>query len=182
MTGIQNVKFRIPEEWDPAWFEQVFIRQVLQFADARNIVGTGLTITGDLDEPAAIVVDDVGLDGLDDIETSTFLGRVSAGTGEVESLSTAQTTSLIDLATDTQKGVVLKASAVTNANASAVDIAGADAAAQTGSYVQADVQSIATLVNELKADVNTLVTDLNAIKDQLNAKMAADRTAGQMLS
>ena len=50
---------------------------------------------------------------------------------------------------------------IASATASTVSITSATAATQTGAYVQADVQSIATLANELKSDVNTLVTDLN---------------------
>lgn len=42
-------------------------------------------------------------------------------------------------------------------------ITSADAATQTGSYVQADVQTIATLANELKTDVNTMSVLLNDI-------------------
>lgn len=172
MSGIQDVVFRIPDTWDPAWFEQVFIRQVLINADVRNSETTGLTITTpSTEEPAVMTVDSVALDGLDDIATSTFLGRVSPGTGEVENLTTAQTTSLIDLASIADKGAVLKAANVVDAVASAVSVAAADAT---------DLPTVITLANELKADVNTLVTDVNLIKDQLNATLAAIQTAGQM--
>lgn len=51
--------------------------------------------------------------------------------------------------------------------ASLVDplITSANAAAQTGAYVQADVQTIATLANELKTDVNTIATLVNQLKE-----------------
>lgn len=44
---------------------------------------------------------------------------------------------------------------------SQVAVTSPDAATQGGSYAQADVQSIATLANELKGDVNALAADLN---------------------
>jgi uncharacterized protein YoxC len=56
-------------------------------------------------------------------------------------------------------------------SASAVSVTSANAATQGVGYVQADVQSIATLANELKGDVNTLVTDVNAL-----ITIQADRT------
>lgn len=39
-------------------------------------------------------------------------------------------------------------------------VVAANAATQTGSYVQADVQTIATLANELKTKFDTLLTEL----------------------
>ncbi len=49
------------------------------------------------------------------------------------------------------------------ASTSSVAVASADAATQGVGYVQADVQSIATLANELKADLTTLVTNVNSL-------------------
>jgi len=43
------------------------------------------------------------------------------------------------------------------------------AATQTGSYVQADVQTIATLANALKTDYNKTITDVGAILTTLGA-------------
>ena len=170
MTGVENLEFRIPEKWDADWFSRVFIKDILRLADARNIEGTGITISGDPSEPAAATVDSISLSGMDDIAESTFLGRVSAGTGEVENLTTAQTTALIDLATDLDKGVVLKASAVTDADSSTVSTGAADAS---------DLTTVITLANELKADLAQAVSDLNDTVTQLNAKLAADTAAGQ---
>lgn len=48
----------------------------------------------------------------------------------------------------------------------------ADAATQTGSYVQADVQSIADLANDLKAKYNLAVALLNELKGILNTMNA----------
>lgn len=85
-----------------------------------------------------------------------------------------------DFATTTEYGVVKQAGAVTDSSSSSVSVTSPDAATQTASYVQADVQSIATLANELKADVNQLKTDLNAAVTQLNALLAALRTSGSL--
>ena len=49
-----------------------------------------------------------------------------------------------------------------NQAAAVADIATANAAAQTGAYVQADVQSIATLANDTKAKVNAILAALRA--------------------
>lgn len=53
--GLQNLPLsRIPLEWDAQWFEQ-FCKDVLAFADTRNAIeGSGITITGNPDEPATI--------------------------------------------------------------------------------------------------------------------------------
>jgi len=85
-----------------------------------------------------------------------------------------------DAATAGVRGVVKQAAANVDAVASAVAVTSANAAAQTGAYVQADVQTIATLANELKTDVVQIVTDLNAAITRLNALQAALRTAGQL--
>lgn len=85
-----------------------------------------------------------------------------------------------DAATAGVRGVVKQAAANVDASASAVAVASANAAAQTGAYVQADVQTIATLANELKTDMTQLVTDFNAAVTRLNALQAAMRTAGQL--
>lgn len=61
-------------------------------------------------------------------------------------------------------------------------VTSADAATQTGSYVQANVQSIATLANELKADFNAAMAllqtqnaELAILKDALNEALTALR-------
>ena len=86
-------------------------------------------------------------------------------------------------ATTAALGLVFKAAAVTDASASSVSVSASDvtgtADATYSSTEQIMLNDTKTLVNEMKADVNQLVTDVNAIKDQLNAKLAADRTAGQ---
>lgn len=46
--------------------------------------------------------------------------------------------------------------------AASADVATANAATQTVSYVQADVQSVATLANDLKASLNDLKAKLRA--------------------
>jgi hypothetical protein len=59
----------------------------------------------------------------------------------------------------TQAAVVAAPAALT-----ATAIAAANAATQTGSYVQADVQTIATLANELKTDYTALLADVTALR------------------
>lgn len=83
-------------------------------------------------------------------------------------------------ATLTAAGIVKLAAVSTDATASTVSVDTVDAPTQTGSYVQADVQAIADLANEIKADVNTLTNDVNALKDSLNDLKAKMRTAGQL--
>lgn len=53
MAGIQDIPFRIPEQWDAAWFRQ-FIAEVLAKMDPRNAVGSGVTITSDGNSVATI--------------------------------------------------------------------------------------------------------------------------------
>lgn len=83
-----------------------------------------------------------------------------------------------DVATTTARGLMLVAAASGNAATSTVSVTSANAATQTAAYVQADVQSIATLANETKGDVNQLVTDLNTVAASLNDLKAKLRTAG----
>ncbi len=77
-------------------------------------------------------------------------------------------------------GVVLLANSVANAVASAVSVTSPDATAAPATYNQAQAQSVVALVNEMKGDVNTLVANLNAAITQLNALLAAERSAKQM--
>jgi hypothetical protein len=53
-------------------------------------------------------------------------------------------------------------------------VATASAATQTSSYVQADVQSIATLANALKVDYNKTIADVAALVAQVNALRVDD--------
>ena len=50
MTGLQDIPYRIPSEWDSKWFLEL-IRDVLQLAEVRNAVGVGITISG---EPSVV--------------------------------------------------------------------------------------------------------------------------------
>lgn len=77
------------------------------------------------------------------------------------------------------------AAASAPAAATAVTVATANAATQTGSYVQADVQSIAALANALKtalnaniADVAALVTEVGALTTKVNTLLTELATAG----
>jgi hypothetical protein len=50
----------------------------------------------------------------------------------------------------------------TNVAAHVADVATADAATQSGSYVQADAQSVADLANDNKAKINEILAALQA--------------------
>ena len=173
MSGIQDLPHqRIPEQWDARWFLE-FIRDVLAKADVRNAIGEGgVSISGGPDEEATLALDDVPIANFEDIATNTFLGRQSVGTGDVESLTATETTALLDVATVAEKGLVLRAAAVSDASASTVSIGAADAN---------DLATVITLANEIKSDLTQIISDLNATITQLNAKLSADFDAGQML-
>ena len=85
-----------------------------------------------------------------------------------------------DYCTATVGGTVLLAGAVADAVVSTVSVTSPDAAAAPATYNQAQAQSVVALVNEMKGDVNTLVANLNAAITQLNALLAAERSAKQM--
>lgn len=52
--GIDAIPLKIPDRWDPVWFE-TFIRDVLALADVRNATeGVGISIAGAPEEPATI--------------------------------------------------------------------------------------------------------------------------------
>ena len=54
MPGLESIPLRIPDRWDPVWFES-FVREVLALADARNAQpGPGISISGQPNEPAVI--------------------------------------------------------------------------------------------------------------------------------
>lgn len=90
--------------------------------------------------------------------------------------------------TSSQNGALTSSqNSTTNATATSSQNSTAAAATQTGSYVQADVQTIATLANALKtsynaaqADLATAVTLVNALKtsyNQVQTDLAALRTS-----
>ncbi len=116
-------------------------------------------------------------------------------------------------ATETVAGNVLRGAAVADAPTSGVAVTAPDTAvsdvavtaaaapAQGAGYVQADVNAVVALVNEIRGDVNQLVADVNAtavlanalkaelnqlvadvngIAAQLNALLESQRAAGQI--
>lgn len=82
MTGIQDVVFRIPEEWDPVWFQGI-IQDLFQFADARNVIGIDLLITGDSDVVATYQVDSQNVDLAEGLETRALIGAMSGRIDEL---------------------------------------------------------------------------------------------------
>lgn len=79
----------------------------------------------------------------------------------------------LDLATDLLTGVVKQALLQSDAVASSVSVASADAGA---TYTSAEQ----TLINELKTDVNQLTSDVNDAIIVINALIDKLQTAGQM--
>jgi hypothetical protein len=69
MPGLEAIPLRIPQQWDPVWFEQ-FVREVLALADVRNAQpGPGISITGQPNEPATIK----GIVDLEEIADADFV-------------------------------------------------------------------------------------------------------------
>lgn len=85
----------------------------------------------------------------------------------------------LDYPTAITGGAVLLAAAVADAVASAANAALNPNAAGVV-YVQADAATWVAMLNEHKAQINLLKTDLNAAITQLNALLAAERTAKQL--
>lgn len=75
MTGIQDVVFRIPEEWDPKWFEEI-IKDLFQYADARNVEGIGILVSGTTDVVATYEVDEQNVDLAEGLETRAILSAI----------------------------------------------------------------------------------------------------------
>jgi len=61
LTGIQDAVFRIPDQWDPKWFEGM-IRDLFQYADARNVKGIDILVSGTTDIVATYAVDSQNVD------------------------------------------------------------------------------------------------------------------------
>lgn len=188
MSGLQDIPYRIPVEWDSKWFLE-FIRDVLTKVDVRNATGVGITIEGEADQLATltneskdnefIMVSTSGnldnervlavnggleltdngagftivvsiLDNgivfgkIQEIATSRFLGRITASTGDVESLTGTQATTLLDAATTLLQGLVKQTVAVPDLS-------------QTISSppTQAEVQAISDKVDEWLAKERT---------------------------
>jgi len=73
--GLQDISFRIPEEWSASWFLE-FIRDVLTKLDVRNAIeGAGITIDGTPNEVATISSSE---DLLDLIEQNFILATSSS--------------------------------------------------------------------------------------------------------
>lgn len=208
MSGIQDIPYRIPENWDPVWF-LMFIQDVLKFADVRNATGVGIDITGTPDVEATLTVTDLLFSQIQQIAADRLLGRLTTP-GDIEELTGTQGTTLLDafvgdsgaggtkglvpapatgdtaadrfLFADGTFAVVQDAAVATRGLVlEAANVA--DAVASTVSVDSADatdLPTVITLANELKADVNTLVTDVNAAIIQLNATLASIQAAGQM--
>lgn len=178
MSGLENIPYRIPQEWDPKWFLD-FIKDVLAKADVRNSLGVGITIEGESDELATLSNDSQDNDfvmvtasanqdnervlaagtlteivdngagntievRLADIATSSFLGRSTATSGDVEVLTGTQATALLDFATTLLQGVVLQTAAVADLSQTISD-----------PPTQTEVQDLSDKVDELLAAMRT---------------------------
>lgn len=83
MTGIQDVVFRIPDEWDPVWF-QGLIQDMFQYADARNVKGIGILISGTTDVVATHEIDSQNVDLAEGLETRGLIATMKGRIDELE--------------------------------------------------------------------------------------------------
>ena len=157
-----------------------------------------ISITPAADEVTiSIDANSLGFTKIAQIATSRILGRVTAATGDIESLTGTQATTLLDAmggdsGSGGLKGLVPaqaigdagkyldgdgtfkslpQAAVQSDAAASTVDVTSTDAGA---TYTAAE----RALINELKADVNSLVSDVNdivtVVNDLIDKLQAAD--------
>lgn len=83
MSGLQTIPLRIPERWDPAWFER-FVREVLSLADVRNaLAGAGIVIEGTSGGPATIAADA----DLEEIASSALVTALPSNMGTARVLT-----------------------------------------------------------------------------------------------
>lgn len=80
-SGLQDIPLRrIPAEWDPQWFAE-FVRDVLRFADVRNMrVAAQMVLTGQSGEYAQLAMAD-GATELEQIEQQPPLSVIGNPTG-----------------------------------------------------------------------------------------------------
>lgn len=90
----------------------------------------------------------------------------------------SRTAYLQDLGTTTGAVSVQANFVAADTSLTAATVATANAATQTGSYVQADVQTITALANSLKTQYNALLVDVTNLRTQFNAELTALQTAG----
>lgn len=155
----------------PPWFRKLFLdlRQ-----NVENILWT------DIDKTASALADLAsrphsaltGVGEANDADTDTtkdkhvsnaqakgYADGVTASTAHIAATSAHGATGALvgvgDVASTGTAGVIVQGAAV-------ADVASADAATQGVTYSQADVQSIATLANETKAQLNALLASLRA--------------------
>jgi len=83
LTGIQDVVFRIPEQWDPVWFENI-IQDLFRFADARNADGIGILISGPGNDVATYEVDSQNVDLAEGLETRALLAAMRGRIDQLE--------------------------------------------------------------------------------------------------
>lgn len=86
--------------------------------------------------------------------------------GNLKILNDAQGTRIFDL----ENGTSVLVAVVATADSAVTAVA--DAPVQTASYVQADVEAIRALANDLKAKYNAMVTLTNELKTQFNLSNA----------
>jgi hypothetical protein len=160
-----------PGRDSPAWFRQLWnaSRDTITSLLWADIDKTGSTLA-DIETRTHSALQSIG--EADDTDTDTvkdkhvsnaqvkgYADATSAATTHIAATNAhGATGDLIgagDLADTGAAGVIVQGAAV-------ADVASADAATQTAGYVQADVQSIATLANETKAQLNALLASLRA--------------------
>lgn len=131
----------------------------------------GTTVILSDEEFGLVTPSSLGVAWTDNGQESDGADLVSAQATNVPGPS-AITATVVDAATAVAVGTQ---TAANPAALTSTVIAAADAATQTGSYVQADVQTIATLANELKLDYTALRVDVTAIRAEV-IKLVTDIT------
>lgn len=85
-----------------------------------------------------------------------------------------------DLATESLYGLVKRMTSLSDALTSSATTTSPNATAAPVAYDQTQIDSIVTLVNEIKADHNSLISSFNAAIGVLNNLISRSKTSGQM--
>lgn len=138
----------------------------------QNVTSANLLIS-DIKDPASPTAPLFLLPGVN----KTLFNEDCERSAALKQLITDSKVSVIDAGAEPNDGTSVgdvdltskadKVAAVAAASSAATAVA--DAAVQTGAYVQADVQSIADLANDLKAKYNAMVTLVNELKTKMNS-------------
>lgn len=185
MSGIESIPIRFPDKWDPRWMRD-FTRDVLSKMDSRNVTGVGITVSGTADDTATYTVEleagSVSFTEMQDITTSRIIGRVTAGSGEMEELTGTQVRTVTGLATSDDVtfntvdvgtgGYEVSSTKVVGAQGSAI----ASLTNSTGGSSDGTMSAVGNTSSSNEGPtINDNFTELN---DKVDAILAALRTHG----